>query len=476
MPPGVRLEPLSGSEVRLVHDASMEILERVGVRVVEPRALDLLRSAGAEVGEGARVRIPESLVMECVRRAPRTFTLYGRGSRLVFEDGRTYFSSQGTALYVVDPLTGERRPSTLADVERFYRLTDALGNVHHATLVVHPTDVPEPAAHAYALLAALRNTTKTIDAYARGRQEALDCVGMASIVAGGVEELRRRPMLMFFYNPVSPLQHPRELMEGLLVFAEHMQPVIVAPECQAGATAPATLAGLLAQQNAEVLSAIVVAELASPGAPVLYGTVSTVMDMRTGNIALGAVEAGLINAATAQLARFYGLPSRGTGGTTEAKLPDFQAGLEKALTLLMAALSGINFVYDAAGSLDSTLAASYEQLVLDDELCGIVSRALRGIEVDEEHLALEVIEEVGPGGSYLSKLHTVRYVRREHYLPVLLDRARWGAGPRSTLVERARARAEQLLREHDVEPLDRDVERELERRLKAILERARGAA
>lgn len=469
----MKLEALASEEVGRIHEASLEVLARVGVRVPEPRALKLLKEAGAEVDERtSRVRLPEGIVMECVKRAPRSFTLYGRRSRLVFEEGRTHFSTQGTAVFVVDPSTGARRPSTLEDVRKLYRLSDALENVQHATLVAHPTDVTEGAAHAYALLAALENTTKTIDACARNGEEALDCVRMASIVAGGVEELRRRPMLLFFYNPISPLQHSRGLLEGLEVFAEHGQPVIVAPECQAGATAPASLAGLLVQQNAEILSAITIAQLVSPGAPVLYGTASTIMDMRTGNIALGAVEAGLINAATAQLARFYGMPSRGTGGTTEAKLPDLQAGFEKALTLLFAALSGINFVYDAAGSLDSTLAVSYEQLVVDDELCGIAARAARGIEVSEEALALELIEEVGPGGHYLAKVHTAKRARAEHYMPKLFTRARWGTWrEQRKLVEEAGLRVNRLLMEHAVEPLDRDIERQLNEYLKTVLDR-----
>lgn len=469
----MRLRVLSKSDVRRIHDASMEVLERVGVRVLEPGSLEILKRAGAEVDEKTSIaRVPEHLVRECLAKAPRRFSLYGRrrGYRLVFERGRTYFSSQGTSLYVVDPLTGERRPSTLEDVKRFYRLVDALEHVHHATLVVHPRDVPDRLAHAYALFEAFRNTGKTVDAYAYDRVSALDAVRMASIVAGGEEELARRPMLLFFYNPVSPLQHSPGLLEGLRVFAEHGQPVIVAPECQAGATAPASLAGLLVQQNAEVLSAICVAELVKPGAPVLYGTVSTVMDMRTGNIALGAVEAGLINAATAQLAHYYGLPCRGTGGATEAKTPDLQAGFEKGVTLLMAALAGVNFIYDAAGSLDSTLAASYEQLVIDNELCGAVERVLRGIEVSDEALALELIEEVGPGGHYLGKLHTVKRVRAEHFLPKLIARQRWESWVSSRkLLEQAREKVDKLLKAHEPEPLDPALERELAACLEKLL-------
>jgi trimethylamine--corrinoid protein Co-methyltransferase len=194
------------------------------------------------------------------------------------------------------------------------------------------------------------------------------------------------------------------------------------------------------------------------------------MDMRTGSIALGAVEAGLINAATAQIARYYGLPCRGTGGATEAKVPDLQAGFEKALTLLMASLAGVNFVYDAAGSLDSTLAASYEQLAIDDELCGAVGRVLRGIDTSGEALALDLIEEVGPGGHYLGKLHTVKRVKFEHFIPKLLARQRWESWVSSKkMLEQAREKVEKLLKEHEPEPLDPSVERELAGYLEKLL-------
>ncbi|MEM1508420.1 MAG: trimethylamine methyltransferase family protein [Thermofilaceae archaeon] len=472
----VKFEILTRDEIDLIHESTVNVLERVGVKVFEPGALKLLGEAGAEVNQKEmKAKIPEELLKECLKKAPRRFSLYSRksGYKLDLEDGRTYFSTQGTAVFIIDAITGERRPSTLKDVEKFYKLADALPNVHHATLVVHPTDIPEHVAHAYALSIAFRNTTKTVDAYVSDKRTALDTVKIASVVSGDKEKLSREPLLLMFYNPVSPLQHSKGLLEALQVFAQYRQPVIIAPECLSGATAPVTLAGLLVQQNAEVLSGIVIAELYRPGAPVLYGTVSTVMDMRTGNIALGAIEGGLINTATAQLARFYGIPCRGYGGTTEAKAANIQAGFEKAFTLLMAAMSGVNFIYDAVGSLDSTLAASYEQAVIDDELCGIVSRALNGISVDEETLAVEVIEKVGSEGNYLRELHTVQNLRKEHYIPALLFRQKWGAWAASKdILNQAREKAERILREHQPESLDRDVEAELMSTVKEIVKTA----
>jgi trimethylamine--corrinoid protein Co-methyltransferase len=232
-----------------------------------------------------------------------------------------------------------------------------------------------------------------------------------------------------------------------------------------------TLAGLLVQQNAEVLSGIVISELTQTGTPVLYGTVSSITDMRTGNIALGAIETGLINVATAQIAKYYGLPSRGTGSVTNSKSPDIQAGIEKALTLFMAAMAGINFIYDAAGLLEASRTASLEQMAIDNELCGIVSRALRGIEVNEGTMATEVIEQVGPGGHYLSQKHTQDFFRSEHYLPLIFDRLSWEAWKKAGSRESravASQRVKKLLDGHIVKPLDKTIESELESLLDRI--------
>ncbi len=472
-----RLEVLSRDEIYDIHLATLNVLEETGVRMLDPKALHMLSDAGANVDlKTSLVRIPEHLLKDGIRKAPSRFTLYGRDAnyKLRFQRGRTYFSSQGTSIFVLDFETGIRRKATIKDLKSFYILTDALENIDHASLVVWPSDVPENVAHAYALLEGFRNTTKTLDTYNYGERMTMDGIEMARIIAGGEEELRKSPRLLGFVNPVSPLEHSKEMTEGLRVLAEHKQPTLIAPEAQAGSTAPVTLAGLLVQQNAEVLSGILVSEVTQPGAPVLYGTVSCITDMRTGNIALGAIETGLINIATAQIAEYYGLPSRGTGGVTNSKTPDIQAGFEKGLTLYMAAMAGINFIYDAAGLLEASRTASLEQMVIDNDLCGMVQRALHGIQVDEGTMAGEVISQVGPGRHYLSHKHTQEFFRSEHYLPKILDRGSWEiwekAGSRE-LRSIAHETARKILDEHTVEPLDKTIDSELEDWVKKIGER-----
>jgi trimethylamine--corrinoid protein Co-methyltransferase len=330
-------------------------------------------------------------------------------------------------------------------------------------MMPHIEGVPDQVAHLYGYLAGVKNSDKVVKGTGRGRDRARDCIKMASILAGGEDELRKKPCLFTTCNPISPLQHGRDQTEGLIEYARHRLPVDIASEPQAGATAPVTLAGLLVQQNAEILSALTIAQLANPGAPVFYGTAGTVMDMRVGSIALGAIELGLINVATAQMARYYQLPSRGTAATTNSKILDVQAGYEKATSLLMAALAGINCIF-YPGVLEDGISISLEALAIDDEICGMVSRALEGIDTNIETLATEVIEKVGPGGHYLGQKQTLDYLQKEHYLPKLSSRESreiWEAKGSKDLWTESREYVLKILREHQPNPLPRGIEEEL---------------
>ncbi len=476
----LRLEPFTRAELQKIHAATVRVLERTGIKVLDPEASRALEGAGATVDPVSQVvKIPEGVLRELLMQAPSRFRLHGRGPDhvLAFGEGNTYFSSMGTAVQMDDGKAGPR-PGTLKDVENFYRLVDASPHLDHASWVIWPRDVPNDLVHIYEILFGFRYSTKSLDGYNWSRQYSQDTVDMAAIVAGGADELAERPMLLGFANPVSPLTLSKETTEGLIVFAKAGQPCIMPPEGMAGGTAPSTLAGVLVQQNAEVLASIAVAECVREGAPVLYGSVSTVMDMRSGTVALGAPEAGLISLGAAQLARYYGLPSRGTGGNTEAYHLDYQAGAESASTLLLAALAGFDFIYDVAGSLESSLTASYAKLMMDDDLAGSVKRVVSGIDVSEDTLATEVIDAVGLKGTYLSHPHTMDHFRQEHFLPETFVRSgRASSVPATALRERAQARAEQVLREHAVDPpLDPAIEAKLNSFLKKALKRPRAAA
>jgi len=476
---GGQLEILTRDQVYSIHQATMEILERVGVKVQEPKAISILKENGANVDERSQlVKIPEQMVKEAIKRAPRSFTLHARESRydVRIEERRVYFGPMIGRKNILDLETGRRRPTNLEDVKNLVKLTDALENyrlIHSGAVMPHIEGVRDEVVHVVGYLAGVQNTSKVIKATARGAKRARDCLKMASILTGGEEELVKKPMVYTTVNPISPLQHSQEMTEGLLEYVRLKQPVDIAPEIQAGATGPATLAGVLVQQYAEILSGLTIAQFASPGAPIFCGTCSTIMDMRRGHIALGAIEAGLINVAHAQIARFYGLPCRGSAGDTESKVIDVQNGYERAMNLLLVALGGINYIF-YPGTLESALTISLEQLLIDDEICGMVYRALRGISVDEDTIAKEVIASVGPGGHFLDKRHTLEFFAKEQYLPKLSNRdARedWERAGAKDLWAVAREKVKEILSKHEPTPLDRSVEGELVSYVKEVEKR-----
>ncbi|MDH3364980.1 MAG: trimethylamine methyltransferase family protein [Thermoplasmata archaeon] len=463
---GRQFEVLSRDDLDKIHGATMEVFRRLGIKVMEPDALELFDHAGADVDWKTRmVRIPESLVEETLRKAPSEFKMYGRDPKyeLDYSDNKVYFGIAGCAVRVHD-LDGEVRPGTVADVENLARIADYLENIHHILLMITPFDVPDEVYHLHCINADWKNSVKTTDGFTWTARKAQETIDMAAIMRGSYEEVMKRPPLLGFMNPVSPMQLSKELTEGALVYAKYRQPIVFAPEAMAGATAPSTLAGLITQQNAEVLAGIMVSQLANPGTPVLYGTASTVMDMKTGTAAMGGPEVGLINMATGQLGRYYNLPRRGTGGVTDSKLVDAQAGAETAMSLLMAAMSGMNFVYEACGGLDGTLTFSYEKLVIDNEIAGMVSRILKGIEVNEETLAVDEICKYG-STNYLGSPNTGKMFRKEHYLPTLFDRRNWEAWLRAggrDISQEARRKAKWILKEHMVEPIEKGIQAEID--------------
>ena len=464
-----RFEVLSPDEVERIHGASMQVLGGVGVKVDYAPARDLFRRAGADVDTSSNiVRIPEDLVRWAVSQAPSQFTLYGCDGqfRLPVGGDQVCFAGLGTPTHIIDTDTGERRPTTLADVVRHIQLIDACEQIHNCQMDVWPNDIPMTTIHTESIWAWAHHSHKPFGMGCFGYIPTWDMMRMMAIAVGGKQEIRERPRFLAICSVGSPLQMLQMQLEGLMICAEYGQPLAMSPEAIAGATAPATLAGLLVQENAAILAHVTLAQIFRPGTPVLYGTVSTIANMRLGTVALGSVETGLITAASAQMARYYGLPCRGVGATTEAKAEEVQAGLERTATLLQAVLAGVHFI-TCGGTLDSSMVESDPLLLLDDELCGAALRVARGITVDEEALALDIIREVvrtGPG-NYLAEKHTLRHFRQEHFIPRFLVREPYDAwvkaGSRSAL-DRARDRVREILAQHQPYQLDPAVEQELE--------------
>ncbi len=460
------LQVLTDEQVRQVHRSSLEVLEQTGVCIPHRRLLELLRDHGAFVDFATQVgRFPASLVERTLKRAPSCFTWHGRNPRYDIRLGedKVYYLGASTLITVYD-LDGTRRPATFEDVKRFACLKDGLEHIDDGYGAVHPQDVPEPAAHCYQMMGQFLGSEKPFRARMFGKQVSEDCLRMAQIVAGGEDAFRQRPNLLAVVNTVSPLTNTPEQMEALIVYAEANAPLVFSPQIQAGATGPVTLAGLLIQMNAEILAGITAAQLVNPGCRVGYGTTSGIMDMRQGLMPYATPESALINIATAQMARFYRLPSRGTGGFSEAHVLDMQAGFETALTTVAAALAGINIIIGAAGSLQNALGASYAKFVVDNEIIGYIKQLASGIPFTPETMALEVIKGVGPGGHFLTEDHTLRHLRSALFHPLLSNResyAQWEAKGQQSIHKKATEAAERILREHQPPPLPQGVEREL---------------
>ena len=424
---------------------------------------------------------PVRLVEDSLSRAPRTFTLHARDPKrdVTLGTGQVFIEPMIGRIKVIDLASGEKRKTNLRDDGDLIRLADAMPNYH----VLHSgagmpriEGVAEGAAHVYGYLEAARNSSKVIKGSGRGRQVAEDCLSMASILAGcDLRDLGRKPNLFTTINAISPLKQDRAQIQGLMVYARHGIPVEVTAEPQLGATAPVTLAGALIQQTAEILSGVVLAQVVNPGTPVIFGTCAAAMDMKNGLIALGGIEGALVNVAHGQMARFYGLPSRGTGCNTDAKALDMQAGYEKAVTLLLTALAGNDVIF-YPGTLEHALTVDYASLVIDNEICGMALRSLKGIRVDESTMALGLIEEVGSSGYYLGKKHTLTHMTEELLPAGLTDRDSrddWVAKGSKRIDEKAREKARDIVKNHRALPLPPAVERELERFAKEVEQRER---
>jgi trimethylamine--corrinoid protein Co-methyltransferase len=479
---GGRLKVLSRDQIREVHYAALDVLQHTGVVVHSGEALKVLDEAGADVNyKKERAWIPPHLVEEAIRKTPHGFKLCGRNPKKYckLEGNRVYFCTAARPPNVLD-LSGKRRHATVKDFENLVKLTDALENIDIAGAgiggMVEEIELPEAVQRARNFLRTLKNTDKPCGLLeaGRGKYQAIDSIKMACAVMGDLKKLRRNPMLRCHVNPVSPLVLSKELIESAIVYARHGLPIHFGSEVLGSATGPATLAGILVQMNAENLSGVVVAQFAASSErrpPILYGCISGILDQRTGVPALGSPEAGLLNAASTQMAKYYGMASRGSGGYTESKIPDAQTGYESMMTLMMTALAGTNFIYASGGLEPGVLSISYEKYILDNDMIGMVRRIMDGFCVTDVTLAVDVIDKVGPGGHYLTQKHTMKFITKEYYFPTIFDRKnyeRWVQSGSKDIREAARDRARKILLEHQPEPLDKDIEKGLQKIIKQI--------
>lgn len=472
------IEFLTADQVQEIHLATLRLMENAGIHVPQERCLTLLAEAGAKVDmEKEMAYFPPWLVEKMVALAPSSFLWHGRDPKKDLQVGGkiTHYGTGSSAMTTVG-IDCVRRLSTIEDAHNFSRLADALDNVDEGYCVVHPNDVMEAAHHAHMMYAMFKNTSKPFKGRNTGTEEAEDCVAMAEIVAGGREAMQRRPNLMTNVSTVTPLAHARDMLEGMMVYVAAGLPVIFTPEVQTGATGPSTLAGSLVIHNAEVLSGIVIAQLVRAGAPVVYGNVSSSFDMRYAMLPYATPEAWLLNSATAQLSRYYGVPCRGTGGFVDSNCLDMQAGYEAGMSLLMGTLSGLNFIIGCMGEVENALGADYRKAVIDNEIIGVIGRITRGFQIDAENLALDLIEEVGPLGQFLMSKHTKKHFREATFLPDLKNCLKydlWEQAGSRRIEDVALERAKDILATHEPLPLPDDIDKELQKYVAFVEKRER---
>jgi trimethylamine--corrinoid protein Co-methyltransferase len=445
---------LNEGQIQRIHDASLEVLAGTGVEVHNDEALALYQQGGARVA-GTRVYITPAMVADALKKAPSRVLLAGRdpAQDVVLEGQRVYAGTGGSPTMMLDPGADAVRPATLRDLADMARLADALPHCDFLVIPLTPTDIANEHMPLNRFYTSLACCAKHVMGGVYSLEGARQVIELGAAIAGGLQALQARPLVSNITSwMVSPLHLDSDVTQILIEWCRHGLPVALSSAPMAGSTSPVTLAGTLVQLNAEQLSGIVLTQLVRPGTPVLAGYIPGVADMRSGGYLGGAVEFGMMQAAASQLAHHYGVPIYGSGGMSDSKLPDAQAGYEKMATLLLAAMGGCNYIHHAIGMVTNMNAASLEQAVMDDEVAGMVLRVLRGVEISDETLAVQAVARVGPGGHYLMDDHTLQFMRSELFHPALADRqnrASWEAAGKQDARPRAAARAEKLLRSHE---------------------------
>ena len=464
---------LSETQLLDLHLAALEVLRHTGIRFYHAQAVEMLRQAGAFVADGNLVRFPARLVEEAIASVPGRITMCDRdGEPKVFLEGtRTYFGTGSDCLNLLDPVSGEHRRFLQADLVDSYRLCDVLPRIDFLMSNGIPTDVDPATTYDVQMALMLEHSGKPIVFVTNDRASCQRAIDMAACVAGGYQALAEQQHILLYSEPSSPLKQSETAVDKLLLMAEYQLPVVHSPGPLMGGTAPITMAGGLVMSLAEILSGLVVHQLQSPGAPFVFGAGLHHMDMSSTQISYGSPEFQLTKTAVAELGRWYGIPTWGYAGCSDAKVMDEQAAAEAMLSVMMARLSGANLIHDV-GYMESGLTLSYEMIVLTDELIAMTDHVMKGIEVSEETTMVDELHRVGPGGHFLDTKQTLRRFK-EFWFPGLIDRRtrpQWLETGATTMGERLNARVREILAEHRPAPLDRAKKE----RVQQILAQAQG--
>ncbi len=457
--------------LKKTHDHSLDIIEGCGIRFHSKKALEILDSAGAKI-EGELAKIPGNVIEAALNKSPASFTLCARNPEfdLKLDGYHTYLSQDGCAAFTIDFDTGERRPSRKEDIEKMALIADYLKNIDIVSPTVSARDIPKEAIAVHELEACFTNSTKhVVTESITSAKDARAQIEFASVVAGGKDKLRERPLFCNFVCTVSPLIQDKGGIEAALEFAEAGIPVGVYSMATAGLSSPVTLAGTHAVLNAEVISALALIQLAVPGAKVFYAGGPATLDLRTGSYVASSPEALILRMLVAEQANFYNIPSIVGAGATSAKVPGAQAGWENALSFFLPTLVGAGFLF-GLGLLDGSNLLTYESIVLDNENAAMIRKIIEGVNFSDNSFALDLIKDLGPGGVFLNQKHTVEYMR-ELSVPQLSDRdsyEKWFNKGKHNRVELAREKVREILAKHKPEPLPESIKKEMDDVIKAF--------
>jgi trimethylamine--corrinoid protein Co-methyltransferase len=460
------IQVLSEEQTEAIHNSSMDILARTGIVMKNEAARELLLDAGAwesedEVGQ-TRIKIPEHLVTGAIGSAPPRIPMHNRLGDLTMplEGDNVFFGPGSDCPFTLDVETGERRPSTASDVERIACLCDALDGIDFVMCMGVPSDVPPLDHYLHSFIRMIRGSVKPNLYTANNRRDMEDIYHIACAVVGGEAELRERPFLLHYAEPISPLLFSDESVDKLLFCAEKGIPVTYVPSPNTGGGGPITLAGALALGNAECLVGLLLTQLVRLGTPFLYGLNTAALDMKSAIVAYGAPEWPLGMVAWTDLCRYYNLPVWGAAGATDSKVVDAQAGIEATITIMTAFLCRCNLLHDV-GYIEYGTTSSMEMLVIADEIIRNVRFIMDGVEVSERTLAREAIHRAKPGGGFLADDHTLKHWKWAQWQPEVIDRMRydrWVKKGSQDMTARANERARKILAEHEVPPLPQEAE------------------
>jgi trimethylamine--corrinoid protein Co-methyltransferase len=460
---------LSSEDKEKIHKAAFQILSEIGMKIFQDEALALLKNAGCSVAEDRMVKIPGQLVQQCIESAPNNIPMYDREGQPVMDLGghRSYFGTGSDLIYALDSKTGQRHPCVLEDVNRAAKVADALPNIDFIMSFAHPSDFPARRAYLLSFQSMAANSTKPIVCTAASREDLSEMWQIGRILRQGESQLRTKPYFIYYGEPISPLKFPVDSVDKLLFCAEKAIPAIFSPAPIAGSTAPMTIAGHVAQGLAECFAGLVIHQLKAQGAPFIMGMGPAVLDMMTSQCSYNAPEYLLAYMAIVEMSHYYDLPNWGYAGTSDSQIPDEQATFEAGLLTFLSAMAGSNLNHDV-GYLDFGRTGSLEMIVVLDEIIDQVRRLCRGIPVDDERLAVDVVKAVGAEGNFLTQMHTLNHLRATQWQPKLISRVgyeKWQSSGRRSLLERGREKLQQILQGHQPVPIPDDQARQIQKRV-----------